>query len=293
MENKIDITVIIPMYNSEKYIEKAITSIIHQEEHGLNYEIIIIDDFSNDNSCEVVKKINNDKIKLIELKKNCGTANARNTGIRIAKGEWIQFFDSDDRIGNDLYKKFELSKKPDINCYLFSLIVEYYDYNLKQKFTVIKDKRAFGHHNVIWNKFIKRDICIEFKKDYYFEDPCFIVDMMIEKDLKLSLINDAYYIYNRKNKNSKMANFNKKEYFKMYSYIYSQIDKCDDFTKMYILEMFVALLFIRNIPFLMSLYIATKTLLRLYKYLPRVYLNQNRHCVESIKIDDGDLLLKG
>src|ERR1017187_5683507 len=106
MENKIDISVIIPMYNAEKYIEAAIASITNQEEHGMNYEIIIVDDCSSDNSREIVKNLRNERIRLIELEKNGGSGNARNTSIRLAQGDWIQFMDSDDKICNDLYQKF-------------------------------------------------------------------------------------------------------------------------------------------------------------------------------------------
>ena len=273
------------MYNSEKYIEKTIFSILSQEEHGLNYEIIIVDDVSKDNSCEIVKNLKNDKIKLIELKQNRGTANARNEGIKLARGEWIQFVDSDDRICNDLYKKFELSRKPDINCYLFSVIFEYKYNIIKKTITYIYDKRAFGYFGVIWNKFIKRDICMEFKKDYSFEDACFIIDMMIEKDLKISLIDNAYYLYNCNNDQSKMANFNKKEYKNMFDYTYSQIDKCDDLTKLFILDKFVGILFANTRPFFMSLYFAIKTAFKLFKYVPGLFGDKNKKYILTSEIN--------
>jgi glycosyltransferase involved in cell wall biosynthesis len=284
MENKIDISVIIPMYNAEKYISDAVASIVSQEAHGLKYEIIIVDDSSKDKSCEIVKSLKNDSVRLVELHKNEGTANARNTGIRLAKGEWIQFIDSDDRICQDLYRKFEMSIQPGYNCYIFSLIIDYHNYSLKQTIREVKDKRAFGHFGSVCNKFIKRDICMEFKKDFSFEDNIFIIDMMISKDLKISLISEAFYLYNRKNDDSKMAHFNQKEYRKMYSYVYSRIGQSDDFTKMYILEIFVALLFDNERPFFMSLELAAKTLVRLLKYLPVAYRNQNRHFVNNIRI---------
>lgn len=282
MKSKIDISVIIPMYNSAKFIENTISSIVSQEEHGLNYEIIVVDDVSKDDSREVVKNLKNEKIKLIELERNGGTANARNTGIRLAQGEWIQFVDSDDRICNDLYKKFEKSKKPGINCYLFSLIIENHDNTLKRTITEVKDKRAFGYFYAVWNMFIKKEICIEFKHvSRQNEDVCFVFDMMNEKELNISLIEDAYYILNRKNEQSKMANFNKSEYRKMYSYVYDQIDKSDKTTKMFMLETFVGILFSKEIPLVLSLPIAIKTLTRLFMYLPAVYSNGIRNCVKN------------
>jgi glycosyltransferase involved in cell wall biosynthesis len=279
MKDKIDISVIIPMYNASRYIEQAIFSILEQEEHGFNYEIIVVDDASSDSSCEVVQNIKDEKIRLIALEKNGGTAHARNTGLELAQGEWVQFVDSDDRICSDLYKKFERSKTPDANCYLFSIINEYRDCTIKQTILENKDKRSFGIFYSVCNKFIKKDLCVAFKQDFSFEDVCFIVDMMREKELNIITIPDAYYLYNRKNEHSKMANFNQKEYRKMYSYVYSQIDTSDQFTKMYILEIFVGILFARSMPFFMRLQIAAKTLLKLYRYVPAVYGNGIRNWV--------------
>src|SRR5688572_29062272 len=94
-----DISVILTMYNSERFVERAILSILQQEPHGLRIEIIVIDDGSTDGSCQVVEKLNHPSIRLIRLPANIGQALARNEGLKEAKGEWIQFLDSDDRIG--------------------------------------------------------------------------------------------------------------------------------------------------------------------------------------------------
>ena len=285
METKIDISVVIPMYNSEKYIESTISSILSQEKHGMNYEIIIVDDVSTDNSRAIVKNIKNERIRLIELKKNKGSANARNTGIKSAKGEWIQFIDSDDRICNNLYKKFENSLKPEFNCYLFSLINEYNDFIIKQTILDVIDKRAFAYFGGVWNKFIKKEICIEFEEiSRQNEDTCFIYDMMIEKELKILLIEDAYYLYNCRNEHSKMANFNKEEYLKMFLHIYNQIEKCDDITKMSICDTFIGILLSKITPFSIRLQVAIKTFLKLYKYAPNAYRNGFGKHVITVKI---------
>ncbi|MBL0052069.1 MAG: glycosyltransferase family 2 protein [Bacteroidetes bacterium] len=188
----IDISIIIPMYNAEQYISRAIASVINQQAHGLFYEIIIIDDVSTDASCKVVKALNNPHIKLIELTHNGGTANARNQGLKIAVGRWIQFLDSDDFICNDLYAKFEKKISPGYNCYLFSVIYEFSNYNLKQTITHIADKRAFGHYGSVCNKFIKREVCLLFKQGIQFRRCMLYFDMMMETELKIALIDDAF-----------------------------------------------------------------------------------------------------
>jgi glycosyltransferase involved in cell wall biosynthesis len=90
------VSIITPSYNSSKYIEKTIQSVIEQTYK--KWELLIIDDCSNDNSVQIVNKyiINDDRIKLYQLEKNSGVAIARNYGIKKAKGTFIAFLDSDD-----------------------------------------------------------------------------------------------------------------------------------------------------------------------------------------------------
>lgn len=96
MINKDLVTIIIPVYNSSKYIKYAIESIENQT--YMNYEAIFIDDCSTDNSIKIIEKyiVKNPKFKLIKLNRNIGVARARNIGIRKAKGRYLTFLDSDD-----------------------------------------------------------------------------------------------------------------------------------------------------------------------------------------------------
>ena len=88
------VTVIIPMHNSSKHIVKCLESVINQIYKTI--EIIVVDDASSDNSLELVKNINDNRIKVIELKENIGAGIARNKGIEVATGDYIAFLDSDD-----------------------------------------------------------------------------------------------------------------------------------------------------------------------------------------------------
>ena len=96
------LTVIIPVYNVEKYINKCLESIINQTYKNL--EIILVDDGSTDNSsylCDEWQK-KDSRITVIH-KKNGGLSDARNAGLQIAKGELITFVDSDDYVMLDTY----------------------------------------------------------------------------------------------------------------------------------------------------------------------------------------------
>ena len=107
------ISIIVPIYNVEKYIEKALESLINQTYKNL--EIILIDDESKDNSIKICEKyINQDKRLKIIHQKNKGLSGARNTGLENATGEYIMFIDPDDTFELDacenLYKKIEETK---------------------------------------------------------------------------------------------------------------------------------------------------------------------------------------
>lgn len=93
MQNPI-VSVIMPVYNAEKYILKAVESILNQS--FVNHELIIIDDHGTDNSIEIVKEIKDDRIRIIDNKKNMGIAYSRNQGIKDARGKYIALMDDDD-----------------------------------------------------------------------------------------------------------------------------------------------------------------------------------------------------
>lgn len=97
-ENKIKISIIVPVYNGEKYVEKCIETIQHQT-MKTEYELIFIDDGSKDKTLEIIKKHAeaDSRIRFIS-QENRGVSVARNLGIESARGEWIVFVDVDDEI---------------------------------------------------------------------------------------------------------------------------------------------------------------------------------------------------
>lgn len=114
------VSVIIPVYNVERYIEASLQSVVSQTLD--NYEIIVIDDGSTDDSLKIVKKYmdKNNNIKLI-IQENSGQSVARNKGIEVAQGKYIYFLDSDDYIDDDMLKiAYEESEKNKLDLLLFN-----------------------------------------------------------------------------------------------------------------------------------------------------------------------------
>ncbi|MEY4834478.1 MAG: hypothetical protein RI980_593 [Bacteroidota bacterium] len=87
-------TVIIPLYNKEKYIKNAIKSVLNQT--FSDFELVIIDDFSSDKSAAIAATFESEKVQLIYHKKNCGLSASRNSGIKKANSNYITFLDADD-----------------------------------------------------------------------------------------------------------------------------------------------------------------------------------------------------
>lgn len=98
------VSIIMPSYNTSQYIAETIQSVIDQSYQ--NWELIIVDDCSTDNTDYVVSKIIDQRITFLKNKKNSGAAVSRNRALREAKGKWIAFLDSD-----DLWKPDKLEKQ--------------------------------------------------------------------------------------------------------------------------------------------------------------------------------------
>ena len=90
------ISIVIPLYNKGERVKLAIDSALHQDYDG-EWEIIVVDDGSTDDSAEYVKAYKDDKVVYI-YQPNAGVSAARNRGIAESKGEWIVFLDADDQL---------------------------------------------------------------------------------------------------------------------------------------------------------------------------------------------------
>jgi glycosyltransferase involved in cell wall biosynthesis len=158
------ISIIVPVFNSEKDISNCVDSILSQS--FKNFECILIDDGSTDNSltlCEHYSKIDN-RVKVIS-QKNSGVSSARNSGIKKSLGKYISFVDSDDLIMPEIYRilyKKITTENCDVVCCgfvhketVYSLNTE--NYTTSQAETVFHLEAA-GLFGTIWNKLYKSDI---------------------------------------------------------------------------------------------------------------------------------------
>lgn len=116
------VSIIMPSYNTGKYIKKSIESVISQTYK--NWELIIVDDCSTDNTENIISQFTDKRIKFFKNEKNSGAAVSRNKALREAKGKWIAFLDSDDLwLPQKLEKQINFMDK---NKYHFS----YTDYKI-------------------------------------------------------------------------------------------------------------------------------------------------------------------
>lgn len=158
------ISIIVPIYNVEKYIEKCVESLVHQ--NYANVEIILVDDGSPDKSGEIAEQYaaTNSSIKVIR-QKNSGVSEARNAGLRVANGEYVMFVDGDDWVEPD-YVSFFVQMVETHNCEIgFNVGVfraEKQPRTDKENVIVAEDGIAgiyAGKYDVaVWNKIYRKSL---------------------------------------------------------------------------------------------------------------------------------------
>lgn len=199
------VSVIIPVYGVEKYIEKCIRSLLSQT--FTNFEAIIVDDGSPDESINIARKVIGDDPRFIILeKKNGGLASARNYGLDHAKGEYIAFVDSDDYVEPDfLLKPYQQMIKynadicmfginyVDSKCKIISILNNRLNlYYIKEDFLVSKNTIT----QFAWSKLYKKEIWkeIRFNENVITYEDVFVTFRLVFNK-NLIMIDDALYNY--------------------------------------------------------------------------------------------------
>lgn len=158
----IKLSVIVPVYNVEKYIRKCLDSLINQTLN--NMEFIFVNDGSPDNSKKIIEEYQkkDSRIKLFN-KENGGQASARNFGLKHAKGEYIAFLDSDDYVREDMYEiLYNRAKKDDLDIVICNYFLVYSDKIVENHSNVTSAKEKYISPNEYitlspspWNKIIR------------------------------------------------------------------------------------------------------------------------------------------
>lgn len=207
---KSKVSIIVPVYNVEKYLAKCLDSLVNQTLKDI--EIIVVNDGTKDNSQVIVdkyvKKYPNKVFSYI--KKNGGLSSARNYGVKKATGEYIGFVDSDDYVDLNLFKEmYEKGLKND--CDVVGCQVKYV-YHDKETYNVI-DSSLFNKSIVdspeillqlksyAPNKIYRREFWVENNFSFpiqYFEDSALIYNVLLMAN-KIECVYDSFYYYNRTN----------------------------------------------------------------------------------------------
>ena len=181
----IKVSIIVPFYNVENYIEKCLQSLVNQTLEDI--EILLVNDGSQDTSEAIAKQfVEKYPNKIIYLEKeNGGLSDARNYAIPHAKGEYIAFLDSDDYVETNMYEEmYNKAKKEDLDYVECDFLWEYPDKTLESKGKQYNNKKEMFIHTrvVAWNKLIKREIVqnnhLEFPKGYRYEDVEFFYKLL-------------------------------------------------------------------------------------------------------------------
>lgn len=206
------ISIIVPIYKVEKYVEKCIETIINQTYKNL--EIILVDDGSPDNCPQICDEYAKKDSRIIVIhQKNGGLSNARNSGLNIAKGEFIGFVDGDDYIANDMYETLYnaiIDNDAQMSICNFYIVNEKEEKMQNEIQTNIKeDVKVFNHQEAmkemlidknirgyVWTKLFKRE-CFEllrFPEGRNYEDIAVSIKCF-EKTEKIVYINKQKYYY--------------------------------------------------------------------------------------------------
>ena len=236
-------SIIVPIYNVERYLEQCIESVLVQDYQ--NYELILVDDGSPDNSIDICTKYAKQYSNIVFVHKiNGGLSDARNVGIKIARGEYLMFLDSDDywegtSILSDLQKIINENNPDVIFNYMSSVypdkIIIHYMNREKLVGSFREDFQGLYQEGIYlgfaWTKIVKRDVILKnklfFIKERYFEDIpwSFSLAKYINS---YAIYKNCFYMYRRERKgaiSSVVTKKNQISLFKNLSEIFQQISE--------------------------------------------------------------------
>ena len=208
------VSIIIPVFNTGRSAKKLVNGILDGKYS--NVEIILVDDGSTDDSLDILRSINDDKVRVYS-KENGGPSAGRNFGIAKARGEYLLFIDSDDEIRDDFVNKLVENMRDDEVALVSTGIVykkmkegmaedlylqpfERRNGEKLEKFilrSLLKDGRMYPAFNKIFDAEVVRKNNLRFdEKMNYGEDTKFVLDYLKKKDGEVRFILEPLYVYN-------------------------------------------------------------------------------------------------
>lgn len=224
-----DLSIIVPVYNAEKYLNECVDSLLNQETK-YKYEIICVNDGSIDESTNILNNYHSDKLKIIH-QENKGISGARNAGLNISTGRYVGFVDNDDYVKNNYVEELlnnAYSNEADYVKCSYTIVDDKYnnviDRKIYENITYLDLNNTHINHDVLsgymWGGCYKREIWNDFcfPVGYWFED--MIKSMYLYNRINvLSCITKTLYI-KRKHKNNAADNLWKKENVKSLDQLY-------------------------------------------------------------------------
>jgi len=208
----IKVSIIIPVYNVEKYLRKCLDSVINQTLKEI--EIIIVNDCSPDNSEDIILEYKDSRIVYIKNKNNLGSGGSRNIGLSLAKGKYLSFIDPDDLLNELMYEKmFKLGIDNDLDLIECKIVkineMQFFnkiDYKITNKFKIFQGEKLnykieHGFTHSIWSKLYKTDILKDntllFPNNNITDDATFNYKFFTKVKKIAYLYDDLYYYLQR------------------------------------------------------------------------------------------------
>ena len=227
IENKIKISVIVPVFNAQNTIRRCLDSLINQTLSEI--EVICVNDGSTDNSLKILQEYENKdaRIKILNQDK-LGVATARNNALSLAKGEFIGFLDSDDWITLNFYEnlyKIAIQNNADIavsnifKYYSESKIEPLLNFNEVKLYEQTSEKLEIAQvpkYNYIWNKIYRRTKLLEnnitFPISNMFEDAVFTLEAITLFEKMVTVPQGIYYYFENNNSLTKSSKNLRKDF---------------------------------------------------------------------------------
>ena len=201
MINAPQISIIVPVYNTSKYLETSINSIRQQTFKDI--EIICVNDGSTDNSLSILEgyALEDSRIKII-TQENKGLGAARNTGLHIAQGKYVSFIDSDDTVDIDFYLKlYETAEENNAEIIYAPFMYirdgsEILEDIQSGEYTGLSDKFRILSNGAVTNKLFRKDLIenISFPEGLIYEDNAFLIPAVC-KAKKIVIVSNTHYNY--------------------------------------------------------------------------------------------------